>query len=908
MVRMMSRCRRFFLRLANGLRSGRAEPDLAREVASHLRLIEEDFVRRGMTPDAARLAARRAFGGVEQTKELHRDVRSFAWLGDLQQDVRLAIRTLAATRTVTTVAVLSLALGIGANTAIFSLVNSLLLRLLPVREPDRLVLLSNSPYGGGSDWDYPIWQEISRRTQLFDGALAWSPTRFNLATGGETQFVEGAWASGSFFQTLGVSAWRGRTFSDVDDTRGGGPNGAVAVISYGFWQSRFGGATDVSHLTLTLDRVPFTIVGVTPPGFFGTEVGRAVDVFVPLGTEPLVRGRETWLDRHDYWLMIMARLRSDQTIDAATQSLRGVQPQIRESTLPRTWRREYLDAYLKAPITLVSAATGPSVLRGRYQRALTTILVVVALVLLIACANIASLLLARATARRHELSVRTALGASRWRLVRQLLAESAVLAATGTVLGALLASWGSRLVMRQLSTPAGAVFLDLSLDWRVLTFTIGVASATALLFGLTPAWTGSAVVPIEALKERAAGTPGSSGRRFGESGLVVAQVALSLVLVIAAGLFSRTFLSLATRQAGFDRNHVLLVEVDAQSAAPDLSRRIPTYHQVREQVRALPGVRDAALSALTPVAGRGFAAQFEVSGGAPFTDGPYPTNAVTNVVSPGWFSTLGIPLVYGRDFTDGDAQDTAHVAIVNQTLARASMNGASPIGHTLTMTTPGRVIKMDIVGVVADSVYFSLRETAHPTVYTPLDQFYFSPSALPSISLNVRTTGPPGAMTRSVEEAVRDVSPRLAVTFLPLADQLSASLNQERVIAMLAGFFGGLALLLAGLGLYGVMSYAVSRRRTELGVRMALGATAGRVVRLVLSRLAVLVALGIVIGGAVSLWASKFVATLLYGLEPRDPATLIGAVVVLAAVGTLAAGLPAWRASHIDPAVTLRNE
>jgi putative ABC transport system permease protein len=895
-------------RVWHAIRRRQLDADLTEELSFHYAMKRRDLEDAGLVGRAASIAAKRSLGSVALAQDQSRDVWCPWWLQGLGQDIRLACRSWRATTIVTTIAILSLALGIGANTAVFSIINSVLLRSLPVRQPDRLVVLSNSPYGGSSDWDYPIFQEISHRTNLFDGSIASSPTRFKLTVGGETQFVDGAWVSGSFFQTLGVPAWRGRTLSALDDVRGGGPEGPVTVISYSLWQRQFGAASDITHLTLTLDRVRFTIVGVTPPSFFGTEVGRSVDVIVPLGTEPLSRGRETWLDRHDYWLTIMARLRADQTIEAATQALRGVQPQIRESTLPTNWRREYLDTYLKAPITLVPAATGLSVLRTRYQRVLVTTLVVVALMLLLACANVAALLMARSSARRHELGLRLALGASRWRLVRQLLIESAVLAAAGTAVGALLASWGSRLVIRQLSTPSSGVFLDLSLDWRVLTFTIAVASATTLLFGVAPAWAGSAVDPIEHVIERAPRPNHLLTRRLGEGSLVAAQVALSLVLVVAAGLFIRTFLSLATRQTGFDRRDVLLAEVDAQGATPDLSQRIPRYDQVRKQVRDLPGVRDVALSALSPVAGRGFAAQFEVSGGTPFTDGPYASNAVTNVVSPQWFSTLRIPFIEGRDFTDADRPETPHVAIVNQTFARASMKGASPIGHTLTMTTPGRVMRMDIVGVVADSVYFSLRETVHPTVYTPLGQFYFSPSALPSTTLIVRTIGPTGLVTRSIGETIHDVSPQLAVTFLPLTDQVNASLNQERLIALFAGFFSVLALLLAGLGLYGVTSQSVTQQRTELGIRMALGAAPSAVVQLVLARVAWLVGTGIAVGAIVSLWASKYVATLLYGLEPRDPATFFGAIVVLASVGALAAWVPAWRASRIDPAVTLRYE
>ncbi len=820
-------------------------------------------------------------------------------------DLRLALRSLRATPVVTTVAVLSLALGIGANTAIFSLVNSLLLRSLPVKQPQQLVMISDaSP--GGSDWTYPIWDQIRQRPQLFDAAFAWSSNRFNLASGGETEYVDGLWASGGMFETLGVPAVLGRTFTGADDRRGGGPDGAVAVISYGFWQRRFGGAAGAVGRTLAVERVPFTIVGVTPPDFFGPEVGRTFDIALPIGDEPLIRGQETFLDgRSIWWLSIMARLRSGQSTDAATAALRAVQPQIREAT-PPGWQPNELQRYLKDPFTLKPAATGDSTLRRRYQQPLMTIMAVVILVLLIACANIANLLLTRAAARRHELSVRVALGASRWRLVRQLLTESLVLASAGAALGLLIARWATLLLVAQLSTATNHVFLDLALDWRVLGFTIGVTVTTALLFGTVPAFRAGGVEPMEAIKEQGRGSP--SDAKVGlASVLVAAQVALSVVLVVAAGLFVRTFSALAHLDLGFEQQHVLVVNVNAlrTQIAPD--DRLAVFERARAAVRALPGVSDAALSVVTPVSGMSWNNRIVVSDAPVLPERQ--SLAFMNGITPTWLATFGTPLLAGRHFSDHDVKESSRVAIVNQTFVRKFLNGANPIGHTVrTLGFHTEEPPKEIVGVVADAVYRNLREPIPATMYVPITQRDDQPVPFPSVALSVRSaSGSPALLAKSITAAIATVNPDLALTFRPLAEQVNASLTQERIVAILSGFFGGLALLLAGLGLYGVTSYAVSRRRTEIGIRMALGAAPSGVVRLVLARVSGLVGIGIIAGAAVSAWAARFVAALLYGLEPRDPATLAGAAVVLAAVGALAGWLPARRASRIDPAQVLRD-
>ena len=825
-------------------------------------------------------------------------------------DLRLAARSLLATPVVTAVAVLSLALGIGANTAIFSLINGLLLRALPVKAPQQLALVTDDVAAGIESWTNPIWEQIrERRHDLFDDAFASSATRFNLSEGGETQFVDGLWVSGGMFDTLGVAAMLGRTLSPADDVRGGGRDGAVAVISYSFWQRRFGGAADAIGHTLTIERVPFTIVGVTPPDFFGPEVGRAFDVALPIGDEPLIRGKESLLDgRSTWWLTVMARLKADQSVEAATAALRGVQRQIHDATLPLDWRPSDLATYLKEPFTLVGAATGNSPMRRRYQQPLITILVVVALVLLIACANIANLLLARATARRREWSVRLALGASRSRLTRQLLVESLLLAGSGAFAGLLIAQWASRVLVQQLSTQTNTVFLDLSLDLRVLAFTMGVTILTALLFGVAPAFRAAGTAPIDALKEHGRGAARDGGVSIAST-LVVAQVALSLVLVVAAGLFMRTFSSLASLHLGFDTDRVLVVTVNAQRTDIPAADRLAVFDRIRQSVAAVPGVAAVGVSAVTPVSGMIWNNRVKVADGAQLSDRLSVSNF--NAITPGWLATFGTPIVAGRDVSAADRKGAPPVVLVNQAFAKRFLNGENPVGRTISLTagSPSAEAPREIVGLVSDAVYRSLREPVPPTMYVPLAQFDDSRRPAPAnMSISVRPhSGSPAALARPVAAAILDVNRDLALTFRPLADQVNASLTQERIVALLSGFFGALALLLAGLGLYGVTSYAVTRRQTEIGIRMALGAAPSGVVRLVLARVTLLVAIGVAVGAGLSVWAAKFVATLLYGLEPRDPATIAASAAVLVAVGALAGWLPAYRASRIDPAQVLRD-
>ncbi len=823
-------------------------------------------------------------------------------------DVRDAFRALRSTPIVTAVAILSLALGIGANTAIFSLINALMLRSLPVKDPQRLVQLLSAEKR--TTWTNPQWEQVRERDkQIFDGAFAYSSQRFNLAAGGETQFVNGVMASGEYFDVLGVRAVVGRTFGPADDVRGGGPDGPVAVISGNFWQRHFGGSLDAIGKPIMLDRIQFTVIGVTPAEFTGVDQGNAFDVAVPLGSEPLIRGaKESALDQRSWWwLRIIVRLKPGDSFDHAMVALRTAQPQIREATLPLNSRPENIARYLNEPFALRPAANGPANLGRQYRDPLFLIMGVVALVLVIACANIANLLLARANARRHELSVRVALGASRWRIARQLLVESTLLAAAGAVLGLAFASRGADLLVRELSVGTSPMTLDVGIDWMVLGFTALVAMITALIFGTVPAMRATRVEPNEALKEQGRSIVGEARFGFG-SVIVILQVALSLVLVVGAGLFIRTLTSLNHVRLGFNPDPLLIVEMNGKRSSVAAENRPELWERMRQAVLAVPGVQSAALENITPLTFSGWNTLIENPPGLSLAEDQRLVNV--NGVSRDWFATQGMQFVAGREFTDQDRKGAPHAIVVNETLVKKYFGGGNAIGKTLReITRPGLTPPdLHIVGIVRDAVYWSLKEPIPPTMYQHLPQVEGTEPPGPGIDLAVRAAGTsPAMLSRSIGEALQRVDKDVTFTFRAYKQAIRANTVQERMVAMLSGFFGALALLLAALGLYGVMTYAVSRRRTEIGIRMALGASPSAAVRLVMQRATVLVAIGVVLGAGLSIWAVRFATPLLFGVQPRDRATLAGAAAVLAIIGALAGWLPARRASRIDPAHVLRE-
>jgi len=899
------------------LRKDHVERDLDEELRAFLEADVDSRMQSGMSREDALRAARAHIGSLEAVKDRTRDAGWESRLESVWRDVRYAVRGLRRSPGFAAVAVLTLALGIGANSAVFSVVNGLLLRTLPVTAPERLAMISTRQSindGFGAGWNFAMWDQFHQRAQLFDGAIAWTyfPQQFDLASTGESDPADGLFVSGEFFRELGVAPVLGRTFLPADDELGREREHA-AVISYGFWQRRFGGAPDAIGRPLMVNRAPVTIVGVTPPGFLGPEVGRAFEIALPIGSAPVILNERTWAKPEGRsYLAVMLRLKPGQTREGASVLLRGMQHQIIDAAMPRNgiWG-EVQDDMMKDPIVLTPASAGTSELRRQYSQPLLTVLAIAAAVLLVACVNIANLLLARATSRQQELQVRLAIGASRWRILQQMLVESLLLSGMGAALGLGVAAWGSRTLVAQLSTWFDRIVLDVSLDWRVVVFTAGVAVATGVLFGMAPAVTafdlarqGGGRSPI--------GTRSTDSRRAVvlRGGLLVAQVALSLVLVVAAGLFVRTFQKLGEVPLGFDSDRVLVVRVNASRSTVDSTNPSASYLRLLDVARGVPGVVQAAVSLNTPVnRGVTFVTDFRSVGGRdlPLTE----RRSIVNLITPGWFETYGAAIKSGRPIQESDTKSTAPIVVVNEAFAQKFFGRHRVVGEYIAPDIRGdleRPTPMLIVGVVSNSVDQSLRYEAVPAVYQPVAQFT-RPVPMAEFSLSLRAaSGSPAALTRSVATALTSVDRNLAFSFHLLEDQVRGARNQERLVAWLSGFFGVLALLLAAIGLYGVTSYVVARRQTEIGIRLALGAQRADVIRVSVGQTAITTAIGVIVGLGAAAIVTRYLKTLLFGITPLDPTTFVYAPIVLAAVALLTCYLPARRATRIDPMIALRAE
>lgn len=895
-------------------RRSRWDDERARELESYLALETDENIARGMSPQAARDAARRKLGNATRIREEIYRMNTVAALDHAWRDLSYGARLLRRSPGFAVVAILSLALGVGANTAIFQLLDAVRIRTLPVKEPSKLVEVRIAEHKGGRTGHFtgrrpmlthPQYEMIRDRQQAFSGLAAWGASTFNLSRTGEARNAAGMWVDGEFFDTLGVTPLIGRLISAADDRPG--CQAPPVVASYGFWQRELGGDPSAIGRTITLERHEYELIGVTPPQFFGVEVGRTFDVALPLCSEPLSRA-DSALGKRDAWfLALFGRLKPGWTMDRAAAQLGAMSPEIFRSTLPPTYTPDDIKTYLEFKLTTFPAGTGVSNLRRDYETPLWLLLATTGLVLLIACANLANLMLARATAREREIAVRLAMGASRRRVISQLLAESLLLSAIGAAAGLLVARWLSRFLVALMTTESNRLFVDLSTDWRVFAFTGALAVLTCLIFGLTPAVRATATEPGTAMKAGSRGSTDSRERFTLRRGLVVMQVALSLVLVVGALLFVRSLRNLLILDAGFRQDGVVIANLDLRGAnLPDGGRRA-AFDDMIARVRALPGVGSAAEAFIIPVSGAGWNNRIVM-------DGATRKELVNfNAVGPGYFRTLATPMLAGRDFSEADAFNAGKVAIVTEEFARTFFGGANPIGRTFQIEAGAGIERpvYQIVGLVKDAKYTNLREEFTPVVFVAAAQETVAegePQPDPYLSIVIRSQAPLATITREVAAAAAAAQPATVIDFQTLNTLVRNSLLPERLMATLSGFFGLLAGVLATIGLYGVMSYMVERRRGEIGIRIALGADRSAVVAMIMREAGWLLAIGLVVGGIAAIGAARWAQALLFGLRPGDPATLGAAVLALAVVAIAASVIPAWRAARLEPTVALREE
>ena len=905
---------RLLSNLINGLRSlfrkGAIESEMDEELRGFVEASTADKLRRGMTPDQALRAARVEMGSANAVKH---HIRSGAWETKVEvfsRDLWYGVRMLVRSPGFTAVAVLTLALGIGANTAIFQLLDAVRLRNLPVMNPGELTVvhLANRQGWRGSDetaypaLNNPLWEYFRDHQHIFSQVLAWSPTNLGITVGDHERLVQGLWVSGDFFNVLGVRPALGRLFASSDDRPGCGASGVV--VSYSFWQSQLGGNPQAIGSTLTIGRHVVPILGVAPNGFTGPEVGHSFDVAAPICSQSAYWTEGNWLDSStDWWLTVMGRLKTGGSLSIANAGLESLSPAAFEASLRKDYPAENLRDYLHLRLVADPAPGGVSWLRDKYESPLWMLLGLAGFVLLIACANLANLMLARGSARVREFAVRLSLGATRGRLICQLLWESFPLLLLGTASGLLLAGALGKFLIALLSTQGDSLFVDLHPDWRVLGFTAMVATMTALLFGLIPAFRATSVAPSEAMK---AGSPRACGLHESNRlrrGLVITQVALSLVLVTGAVLFARTLANLLTVDSGFREDNVLITSLDLSRLRIPVARRLAVKKEIVDQLRDIPGVEAASEVGIVPLSGNSTDNRVW-SEGEDRQSGFDPNFNWTGI---GYFKTIGTPILAGRDFDEHDTPNSPKVAVVNQEFARRLGKGANPVGLRIrreaTPHEPETVF--EIVGVVKNSKYRDLREKFLPIVYLALSQDQ-NPGPFEQVILHSALPLP--ILTSRIKFAIAGKGPGISVDFQVFKTQIRESLLPERLMAALSGFFGILAALLTAVGLYGVISFLVTQRTREIGIRMALGAGKRQVLSSILRETLMLTVLGIGVGLPITFSVTRLVASMLFGIEPSDPVTLALAAFALCGVGLAAAYIPARRAAAVDPMTALRYE
>jgi putative ABC transport system permease protein len=829
------------------------------------------------------------------------------WSG-LARDFRFAWRQLRLNPGFAAVTLLSLTLGVGANAAIFALIDAVVLRTLPVPDPQQLAdvhLVHGSRYGSTvarqRDFSIAIWDQLRAQQRAFSDLAAWSTEGFNLGHGGEVRNADGLWVSGSFFDVLQVHPVLGRLIAPSDDRAGCGIQGAV--ISYGFWQREYGGRANAVGSTISLDRISFPIVGITPPSFSGLEVGRKFDVAVPLCSEPAVHGEDSWSkSRTTWWLTAIGRLKPGWSAKRATAQLASTAPGTFAATLPAQYDAIERKSYLSFSFRADPAATGDSPLRKEFEQPLYLLLAISGLVLLIACANIANLMLARASARQHEMALRLALGARRARIVRQLLVESLLLALIGAAAGAALAQLLGRVLMAGVGSSQDQVYLSLAPDWRMLAFTAGVALMTCLIFGVAPAIQSAKTDPGAIAKISGRGMTAARQGLLLRRGFIVSQIALSLLLVAGALLFVRTFENLMDMNAGFDQDGVLVADFDYSALNLPQAQRFEYKRQLIAQVEAIPGVEAAAEASIVPLSGNGWNEEIDIPGTSVMR-----ATSWFDRVSPDYFRTLRVRMISGRGFDANDNENAPQVAIVNRKFAQKFLPDTDPVGATLGVRQDaGKPDKLyRIVGMVEDTKYANLREDDLPITYVPVSQ---DPAPDLDSTFVVRSSQNLGSLITSLKNVAARNNSEIVLNFSVLRTTIREGLERERLMAALSSFYGALAALLAMIGLYGIMSYSVARRRTEIGIRMALGATQARVMGMVLREAAVLLCIGMAAGVILVIATGRTVQSILFGLKANDPITLAVAAGGMAVIALAASLIPARRAAAVEPMQTLREE
>jgi predicted permease len=873
------------------------DDERAREIEAHLETETADNIARGMPPDEASAAARRKFGNPALVREEIYRMNTIGWLESTWQDLRYAARVLRLSPGFTVVAILSLALGMGANTAIFQLLDAVRLRSLPVQNPRDLVELRivGGNHGMGMNQQYgeltrPLWETIRDKQQAFSGMFAWSVNRPYIGRGSEIRHFVQLQVSGDFFRVLGMRPFRGRLLGPQDE--GACPTSA-AVASYAYWQSELGGRDLSSGIKLIADNGPIEIVGVTPPEFFGMAVGESFDLARPF-CQP-----KDGLRRDVFEVSVMGRLRLGWTPERASAAMGALSPGAFEATVPPGRDARWGEVYKHFRLAAYPASGGVSQLRETYDKSLTLLLAITGLVLLIACANLANLMLARASARGREIAVRLALGASRGRLLRQLLAESGLLAAIGAGLGILLAQTLSGVLILAITPEGDRVNLRISTDWRVLLFTAAVALATCIVFGALPAMRATHAQPASAMKARSRGMTAGRERFSLQRVMVVTQISVSLLLLVGALLFVRSFRNLMTYNPGLRERGVTFAFLGYWQSNLPHDRWAPFEKQLLEEIQTIPGVLTAATTTNVPLWGGSWEHNVRVGG----AEG----NSKFTWVSADYFVTMGIPLIRGRGFNGNDTATSQRVAVVNQAFARKFSGGADPIGMTLRTSSepdyPSTVYQ--IVGVIPDTKYDDIRAETPPQTFAPAPQF---PAQGPWAVAMIHSDLPSDALIATLKRDLARNHPDLIAEVNDFQKGIRDRLLQERLMAMLSGFFGILAAVLAMVGLYGVISYMVARRRNEIGIRLALGAERGQVVAMVMREAGRLLGIGILTGTAASLIAGRSAGSLLFGLKAYDPVSLVSAGALLALIAATASFVPARRASRLNPMAALRDE